>query len=226
MTRFSITRRHWLALAGSAAASTIAFPSGAQATPRPKIAAIFTELRLRSHAYHFLSNLMGPYLFRGKWLDPGVDVVSWYCDQFPQGDMAREGSARLKVPLYKSIDEALCLGGRELAVDAVLLIGEHGRYPRSKLDQVEYPRKRFFDDAVAVMRRSKRFVPLFNDKHLSYRWDWAKEMAETATKLGVPLMAGSSVPLAQRVPPFELPADAVVTEAVSIHGGGIESYDF
>src|SRR5438034_2140645 len=111
-------RRRWLALA-SAAATGVFTPlrSRAQEVKRPKVAAIFTELRLRSHAYHFLSNLMGPYLFRGQWLDPGVDVVSWYCDQFPQGDMAREGSARLKVPIYKSIDEALCLGGRELAVD-------------------------------------------------------------------------------------------------------------
>ena len=111
-------------------------------------------------------------------------------------------------------------------MDAVLSIGEHGQYPRNKLGQHEYPRKRFFDEIVAVMKRSKQFVPLFNDKHLSYRWDWAKEMADTATKLGIPFMAGSSVPLAQRVPALDLPADAVVTDAVSIHGGGIESYDF
>jgi hypothetical protein len=39
-------------------------------------------------------------------------------------------------------------------------------------------------------------------------------------------MAGSSVPLAQRVPPLELAAGAEIEEAVSIHGGGIESYDF
>jgi hypothetical protein len=137
-------------------------------------------------------------------------------------DVARE----YKIPIFKSIDEALCRGGKELAVDAVLSIGEHGRYPRNKLGQIEYPRKRFFDEIVTVMRRSRRFVPLFNDKHLSYRWDWAKEMVETAAKLGIPFMAGSSVPLAQRIPPFELPADAAITEAVSIHGGGIESYDF
>jgi hypothetical protein len=67
---------------------------------------------------------------------------------------------------------------------------------------------------------------VFNDKHLSYRWDWAKEMADTAAKLGIPFLAGSSVPLAQRIPPFALPADAAVGEAVSIHGGGVESYDF
>jgi hypothetical protein len=89
-----------------------------------------------------------------------------------------------------------------------------------------YPRKRFFDQIVAVMKRSNRFVPLFNDKHLSYRWDWAKEMVDTAKELGIPLMAGSSVPLAERRPQLEIPRGAELEEAVSIHGGGVESYDF
>jgi len=69
-------------------------------------------------------------------------------------------------------------------------------------------------------------VPVFNDKHLSYRWDWAREMYDTARRHGFPLMAGSSVPLAQRIPAMDLPANAEIEEAVSVHGGGIESYDF
>ena len=165
---------------------------------RPKVAAVFTELRVRSHAFHILSSLMGPYLFRGQWTDPGVDVVSFYADQFPNGDMAREASERFKVPLFKTIDEALCLGGKTLAVDAVLLIGEHGRYPRNELGQTMYPRKEFFDQIVAVIERSGRPVPVFNDKHLSYRWDWAKQMYDDAQRLKIPFMAGSSVPLAER----------------------------
>jgi hypothetical protein len=39
-------------------------------------------------------------------------------------------------------------------------------------------------------------------------------------------MAGSSVPLAQRIPPLEVPAGAKITEAVATHGGGLDSYDF
>src|SRR5438477_240921 len=86
--------------------------------------------------------------------------------------------------------------------------------------------KRFFDEIVAVVRESRKVAPVFSDKHLSYRWDWAKEMYDTAQAMKIPLMAGSSVPLAQRRPPLELPARARITEAVSIHGGGVESYDF
>jgi hypothetical protein len=120
----------------------------------------------------------------------------------------------------------MCLGGKELAVDAVLSIGEHGSYPVNDQGQTGYPRKRFFDEIAAVMRRSNRFAPLFNDKHLSFRWDWAREMYDTAREQGIPFMAGNSVPLTQRVPPLELRPGAEVIEAVSIHGGGLESYDF
>jgi hypothetical protein len=51
-------------------------------------------------------------------------------------------------------------------------------------------------------------------------------MLAVSRELKIPFMAGSSVPLAQRRPPFELPENAVIEEAVSIHSGGMESYDF
>jgi len=193
---------------------------------RPKVAAIFTVFTHRSHAHVILENFLEPYLFNGKLTDPGVDVVSFWGDQFPSGDMAHDVSKQYKIPLYKTIDQALCRGGKELAVDAVLSIGEHGSYPQTELGQTMYPRKRFFDEIVAVMKRSNRFVPLYSDKHLSYRWDWAKEMYDTTVKYNIPFMAGSSVPLAQRRPPLELPPGREIEHAVSIHGGPPESYDF
>ena len=224
----TLARREFLQWAGlTGTLAPIAASQGIQRQGRrPKVAVIFTELRFRSHAYNILENFIHPYLFRGKLTDPGVDVVSFYADQFPANDMAREVSKRFKIPLFKSIDQALCRGGKELAVDAVLSIAEHGNYPLNKRGQQMYPRKEFFDQAVAVMKRSRRFVPFFNDKHLSYRADWAQEMFETARQYNIPLMAGSSVPLADRRPDLELPAGADIEEAVSVHGGGIESYDF
>lgn len=196
------------------------------AEKRLKVAAVFTEFTYRSHAHVILENFLHPYLFNGQWVDPGMDVVSFYADQLPEGELGRAASEQYGIPLYPTIAEALCRGGSELAVDAVLSIGEHGKYPVNSRGVREYPRKRFFDEIVAVFRKSGRAVPVFNDKHLSYRWDWAREMAETARELKFPLMAGSSVPLAERRPPLELPAGARIAEAVSIHGGGFESYDF
>src|SRR5881396_495186 len=127
MATNALSRRNWMKVASVAASSAcLSARLNAADAPRPKVAAVFTEFRMRSHAFHILTSLMGKYLFRGQWIDPGVDVVSFYADQFPSGDMAREASERFKVPLFKTIDEALRLGGKTMAVDAVALIGEHG----------------------------------------------------------------------------------------------------
>ncbi len=205
-----------------AAADTPAKSAGA----RPKVAAIITEFSYRSHAHVILENFLKPYLFNGETIEPGFDVVSFYIDQFPEGEMGRGVARDYNITIYPTIAEALRLGGKQMAVDAVLSIGEHGKYPVNAKGQMEYPRKRFFDEIAAVVRSDRHPVPVFNDKHLSFRWDWAKEMYDTARELKIPFMAGSSVPLAQRRPPLELPAGAEIEDAVSIHGGGVESYDF
>jgi hypothetical protein len=191
-----------------------------------RVAAVITEFTYRSHAHVILENFLEPYLFNGQKTESGMKVVSLYVDQFPRGDMAREVAKTYGITIYPTITEALRVGGKKLAVDAVLSIGEHGRYPKSAKGQTEYPRKRFFDEIVAEFRRGGRATPLFSDKHLSYRADWATEMVETARRTGFAFMAGSSVPLATRRPPLELPKGAKIVEAVSIHGGGLESYDF
>lgn len=223
------SRRDFLRIAaGAACMGTVAphWVGAAPATAKPRVAVVMTEFTYRSHAHVLLENFLQPYLFNGQPTDPGVEVVSFYADQFPDGDMSRQVAGDYKIPIYATIGEALCLGGEELAVDAVMSIGEHGNYPHNEKGQHMYPRKRFFDGIVEVFRRSGRAVPVFNDKHLSYRWDWAKEMYEVSQELDFALMAGSSVPLAQRRPPLELPPQAAVVNAVSIHGGGVESYDF
>lgn len=219
-------RRQFLIGSTAAVGSSWWTPLAAKPPRRPRVAAIFTEFRFRSHAYDFLENFFKPYLFCGKLVDPGVEVVSFYADQFPKEDMARDVSKRLNVPLYSTIEDAMTLGMGTLAVDAVLSIVEHGQYPTNSRGVVMYPRKEFFDREVCVMQRSNRFVRIFNDKHLSYRWDYAKQMYDVARSCGIPLMAGSSVPLASRRPSLTLPANAEIEEVVAIHGGSIEGYDF
>jgi hypothetical protein len=91
---------------------------------------------------------------------------------------------------------------------------------------VGYPRYEFFQEIVKVFRASGRSVPVFNDKHLSWNWDYAKEMYDTARSMGFPLMAGSSLPVTWRTPSLEMPLGARVREAMCVAYGGPDSYDF
>src|SRR5205807_4707470 len=127
---------------------------------------------------------------------------------------------------YLTIAAALRQGGDRLGVDAVLIIGEHGNYPRNDLGQTLYPRYQFFKQVVDVFKKDGRSVPVFNDKHLSWKWEWAKEMVDTAHAMGFPFMAGSSLPVTWRMPAIDLPFGADVEEALCVAIGGVDSYDF
>ena len=201
--------------------------AGAGPARKLRVAAVVTEFSYRSHAHVILENFLEPYLFNGRKTDSGMEVVSLYVDQFPRRETWRATWPRRTASGSIRRSRTRCgSGAARLAVDAVLSIGEHGRYPTNAKGQVEYPRKRFFDEIVAEFRRSGATAPVFNDKHLSYRADWAREMVETARGMGFALMAASSVPLATRRPSLELPRGARITEAVSLHGGNLEGYDF
>src|SRR6202000_739464 len=92
------------------------------------------------------------------------------------------------------------------AVDCVVLVGEHGNYPKTPKGQVQYPRFQFFEQIVGVFRSSGKSVPVFNDKHLSWNWEWARKMYDTSKELGFPFMAGSSLPVTWRIPSLEFPS--------------------
>jgi hypothetical protein len=106
------------------------------------------------------------------------------------------------------------------------LIGEHGRYPKNEYGQTKYPRYEFFKQVTDVFRNDGRAVPVFNDKHLSWKWEWAQEMVEISRELKFPFLAGSSLPVTWRMPPYDLPYGAEVEEMLCVGFGGVDSYDF
>ena len=194
---------------------------------RLKIAAIATIYRKLSHAQHILDRFLEGYGWEGRHHRPPMDLVSLYVDQVGDDDLSGERAGRFPVlKIYPTIAEALTLGGDSLAVDGVLLIGEHGDYPLNEKGQRLYPRYEFFKEIVQVFRDSGHTVPVFNDKHLSWNWSWAREMYDTSLGMGFPFMAGSSLPVTWRTPPIDLPLNARVREAVAVAYGEIDSYDF
>src|SRR5690242_893215 len=117
------TRRSFLF---STAAAVVA--SAAPVPPRKKIALIGTEVRRHSHAQHFIDRHALGYTWGGRWQSPRVDLVSLYIDQFPVGDLARSRAKKYGIPIFPTIADALTMGAGKLAVDGVVIIGEHGKY--------------------------------------------------------------------------------------------------
>ncbi len=221
MKQSALSRRSFLATTAALAAGT-----GAAAAPRKRIALIGTMVRRLSHAQHFLDRLLLGYAWQGGWRTPDVDLVALYIDQFPNGDLARTTARKHHVPIYPTIAEALTCGTSKLAVDGVVIIGEHGQYPRNEKGQTLYPRYRFFKQVIEVFEASGRSVPVFNDKHLSTNWNECVEMVEDSRRLGFPFLAGSSLPVTWRLPAVDVPFGAPLVESVCVGYGGVDSYDF
>jgi len=229
------TRRRFLANIAKATAAGAALKFGAgcahvKAPPRhsarKRIALIATVVRKWSHAQHFIDRFLEGYGWHGRWHRPPVDLVALYVDQFPKDELSRDREKRFGARIYPTIAEALTLGGSKLAVDGVVLIGEHGNYSRNEQGQTLYPRHRFFLEAVKVFESSGRAVPMFQDKHLSTRWDECVAQVETSRRLGFPYLAGSSLPVTWRIPSVEVPLHAPLVESVCACYGGVDSYDF
>ncbi len=217
------TRRNFL-LASAAAAASVA--SAAPAAPRKKIALIGTVCGKHSHTQHFLDRLALGYTWAGQWQKPRTDLAALYIDQFPDKDLARSRAKKYGIPIFPTIADALTLGTGKLAVDGVVIIGEHGDYPKNELGQTLYPRHEFLQQAVKVFEAGGRSVPVFNDKHLSTDWDKCTAMVAHSKRLGFPFLAGSSLPVTRRLPAVDLPWGTPLAESVAVGYGGVDSYDF
>ena len=191
--------------------------------PAKKVAAITTEYRKWSHADVILRNLLDGYPDGTK---PNLELVSLVTDQVPKNDMSRDLAKKHGFKICGTVAEALTLGGKALAVDGVLSIGEHGKYPTNEKGQLLYPRRRFFEDVCKVFEDTKTSVPVFNDKHLAATWGDAKWMYDRGRKLYVPMLAGSSIPVTWRKPNVVLPKGCELVGAVQIGYGPFEAYGF
>jgi hypothetical protein len=224
------SRRRFLASAASVAAGVWPSSSAGQliapAASNKKVAAITTVYRRYSHADNIVTRFMEGYSIVGKSYPPPCRVASLYIDQTPDTDIGRPLARQWKVPVFKTIAEALTLDGKQLAVDGVLLVAEHGKYPTNKKGQILYPRRRFFEEVVKVFRSSGRSVPVFVDKHLAYAWKDARWMYDQSRALKFPLMAGSSVPVAYRRPDLRPEKGIVLQSALAVGYGHFEVLGF
>lgn len=218
-TGHNFTRRDLLQLSGTAALASAA-------EKRPRIACVVTYWAApSSHADWIITKLMDGYWYKGAHTPSRVDIVSAYIHQLNESALGQKVCKAKGVPIFKTVREALTLGGNELAVDGVVLVGEHGVYHTNLNGQTYYPRWWLYQQIIRVFEQSKRSVPVFNDKHLSTSWNEAKWMFDKSRELNFPLFGGSSIPFYYRKPEIDLetgtPLKASVVAGPGREEGGV-----
>jgi hypothetical protein len=194
--------------------------------PKPRVACILNAWFPNSHADVFISRLLDGYRLDRQGHAPRLDVAAFYVDQFPVNDMAREQAEEHGISIFPTVTDALRLGGSKLAVDAVAIIGEHGDYPRTPRGNFMYPRWKYFEEVARVMRQDASVIPVYQDKYFAYAWDDAKRTYNLARQMRIPLLCGSTVPLAWRRPPLEIARGTRFTELLTTSYSDIEEHAY
>src|SRR5437667_1864278 len=116
-----LTRRTFL----QTSLQTTALAAAPQSGQPKRIAIVATIYRYLSHGQHMGDRFLVGYPYGGAWLKPNIKVASLYVDQKPEGDLSGERAREFDFKVYPTIAETLRCGGSKLAVDGVLIIGEH-----------------------------------------------------------------------------------------------------
>ena len=157
-----------------------------------------------------------------------MDLVSLYVDQVGEGDLSREPRRAFpSMKIYPTIAEALTLGGSKLAVDGVVVVGEHGNYPRNEKGQTKYPRWRVLRADREGLQGQRPLRPDVQRQASLVELGLGANRCTTRRARWVsPFMAGSSLPVTWRIPSVEMPLGSRIREALCVCYGGVDSYDF
>jgi hypothetical protein len=193
-----------------------------------RIAVVATAFTPRSHAHVITERWVAPLPTDAdyEWTGPRTRLASLYLMQKGPEDQSRPLIETHGVRDSPTVRDALTLGTGELAVDAVMIIGEHGDFPYNELGQKLYPRKELFDQVMDVIEASGRQIPLYFDKHYSWNPDYALEMASRVERAGLPFFGGSCTPHCPMSPERPNLAGRKIHRALITCWGELEGYLF
>ncbi|MDA0196792.1 MAG: hypothetical protein O2887_17165 [Bacteroidetes bacterium] len=225
------TRREMLGMAGAAGLTALmGVASGAVpqlAQEKVRIACLTTYWAApNSHADWIFTKLLDGYWWQGAYTPSRVEVVSVYIHQLEESQLGQKICKVKGIPIFNTAREAVTLGGEELAVNGVVIVGEHGNYPTDLKGHWLLPRWWIYNQVIRVFERSMRSVPVFNDKHFSYNWDEARWMFDKSRALNFPLSGGSSIPVYYRKPEIELSIDTPIKNSIVLGGTADEGAIF
>lgn len=218
-----LSRRDFLATAAS-----LSMASHGPAKPRPApptqtgrapLAVLGSVYRPLSCLYHIAGRFLHGYPTDTGAHIPSQYVHTMWLDQLPENDVSRNLARAFGFRRARTVHDALSEG--RLGVNGVLLVAEHGNYPRNGDGQVLYPRFEIFAQAVAAFHETKSVAPVYVARQLSHDFGRARQMIAWSRELDFPLMAGSPLTFTRRT--GDLPNDdAPVAEALVAGFGPVE----
>jgi hypothetical protein len=207
----TLTRRLFLASAGASSLAFQRLPASNSTALKPlRLAILASNYRLHSEAQKLGDRFLAGYPIAGVWHEPGVKVVSLYSRS---GNLADSRAAKFGFRVFPSVSETLCVGGSDLACDAILL------FPEDSDEDL-------FEQSVQLFARTGHLASMFYSGPLSASFKQARARASSAAKLGFPFMAGSWLPVTNRLPAIDLPFGAPLEEALLVAGGSVQQMDF
>ena len=210
------------------ALAALAARAGADAAPagRLDVAAVTTVYRKNSHADLIVGRLLDTHTLDGKGRVSPLRLVSLYTDQVPENDTSRSLAKAHGFALADKPADAVVDAADRLKVKGVLLVAEHGDYPRSETGSLLYPKRRLFEQVLAGFDRAGEVAPVYIDKHVADNWQDIEWIYNAARQRKIPLMAGSSVPLAWREPAVDVRRDAKIQQIVAVSYHTLDAYGF
>lgn len=224
------SRRRFLAsaagmsLAGGlapAASAVYTKPAALRFDGREPIAVLGTVYRPLSCMYHLAGRFLHGWPEDSHLHIPSQYVSTLWVEQAPENDVSRTLAREFHFRKTRTIHEAL-IDDHRLAVRGVMIIAEHGNYPRNDMGQVLYPKFDIFAQVVAAFHEVGQVCPVYVARHLSHDFDKAKQMVAWSQQMSFSLLAGSPVPFAQRSGDLEITPDADVEEVLVAAFGPVE----
>ena len=178
---------------------------------RPKVAALASVYYYLSHGYHIVGRFLDGFpVYDGARPCTARRSRSPACSSSRRPTRPTSAGPRRSthgVRFSPTIADALTLGTGKLAVNAVLLIAEHGEYPYNEKLQKLYPRGQVLPGGP---RRGPGLGPagagLHRQAPVVQPAGGPRDGRPGPSALGVPLMAGSSLPVTWRFPRARGPA--------------------
>ena len=197
--------------------------------PPKKVAAIVTTAYYHnSHADVIASRLLETDTLDGKGRTPTLKLASLYTDQISENrpTSARPWRSATESAISPSIEDALTLGTAASRSTASSSSASTAIIRARRRASIQYPKRSFFEEIVEGLRKSGRVVPVFCDKHLADTAEDAQGIYDTARRLKIPLMAGSSLPALWRDPAVDLRRGEEIEEIVAISYRTLDAYGF